>query len=101
MSCDWRISQTLNTWTDAECRMKVVNRRKVAAAIRSLVNDSGQQLECSRVLNETLLVPVLIYGSETIKWNEKMSRTRAVQMDNLRGLLGIRIMDKVPNPRIR
>ena len=26
---------------------------------------------------------------------------RAVQMDNLRGLLGIRRMDRVPNARIR
>ena len=30
-----------------------------------------------------------------------MSRIRAVYMDNLRGLLSIRRMDKVPNARIR
>ena len=29
------------------------------------------------------------------------SRIRAVQMDNLRGLLGIRRMNKVPNAQIR
>ena len=47
-----------------------------------------------RVLNETLLVPVLMYGSETMLWKgKKRSRIRAVQMDNLRGLLGIRKMD--------
>ena len=34
-------------------------------------------------------------------WREEKSRIRAVQMDNLRGLLGIRRMDKVPNARIR
>ena len=35
-------------------------------------------------------------------WREKeRSRIRTVQMDNLRGLLGIRIMDKVPNAQIR
>ena len=35
-------------------------------------------------------------------WREKeRSRIRTVQMDNLRGLLGIRIMDKVPNTQIR
>ena len=40
-----------------------------------------------------------LYGSETIIWREKKkrSRIRAVQMDNLRGLLGIRRMDKVLN----
>ena len=32
---------------------------------------------------------------------KEWSRIRAVQMDNLRGLLGIRRMDKVPNAQIR
>ena len=41
---------------DAECRRKVESRRKVAAAIRSLVN--------VRVLHETLLVLVLKYDME-------------------------------------
>ena len=53
-------------------------------------------------MHESLLVPVLIYGSETMLWKEKeRSRIRAAQMDSLRGLLGIRRMDKVPNERIR
>ena len=69
--------------------------RRVAGAIRSLVNSRSLQLECARVLNESLLVPVLMYGSE------ERSRIKAVQMDNLRGLLGIRKLDKVPNARIR
>ena len=35
-------------------------------------------------------------------WKEKeRSRMRAVQMDSIRGLLGIRGMDRVPNARIR
>ena len=35
-------------------------------------------------------------------WREaERSRIRAVQMDIIRGLLGIRRMDKVPNARIR
>ena len=35
-------------------------------------------------------------------WRDKeRSRIRAVQMDNLRGLLDIRRMDKVTNVRIR
>ena len=54
------------------------------------------------VLHETLHVPLLMYGSETMLWREKKrSRVRAVQMDNLRGLLGIRRMDRLPNARIR
>ena len=29
------------------------------------------KLECARVLHESLLVPVLTYGSETMIWREK------------------------------
>ena len=76
----------------AECTRKMVSGRRVAGALRSLVNVSDLQLECDRVLHETLLVPVLMYCSETMLW-KKRSRIRAVQMDNLRGLLGIRRMD--------
>ena len=50
------------------------------------------------VLHETLLAPVHMYGSEAMLWKEKeKSRIRAAQMDNLRGLLGIRRMDRVSN----
>ena len=86
----------------AECSRKVASRRGVAGAIRSLVNARDLHLECARVLHETLLVPVLLYDSETMLWKEKeRSRLRAVQMDNLRGLLGIRRVYRVPNARIR
>ena len=38
------------------------------------------------VLHETLLMPVLMYGNETMLWKEKeRSRVRAIQMDKLRG----------------
>ena len=70
--------------------------RRVADAIRSLVNASDLQLECARVLHEILFVPVFMYGSETMLWKEKeISRIRAVQVENIRGLLGIRRMDRV------
>ena len=45
---------------------------------------------------------VLTYVNDTMIWRKKeRSRIRAVQMDNLRGLLGIRRMDEIPNARIR
>ena len=76
--------------------------RKVAGGIRSLVNARGLQLECAKVLHEILLVAVLMYGSETIIWKEnERSRISAVQMDKLRGLLGIRRVDRALNARIR
>ena len=86
---------------EAECNRNVASRRRVAGAPRSLGNAIILQLECARVLHESLLVPVLTYGTETMIWREnERSRIRAVQMDNLRGLLGIRRTDKVPSARI-
>ena len=65
--------------------------RRVAGPIKSLVNARSLQLECTMVLHESLLVPVLTYGTETMICREKeRSRIRAVQMDNLRALVGIR-----------
>ena len=34
-------------------------------------------------------------------WKEERSRIRAVQMDNLKGLIGIRRLGRVPNTQIR
>ena len=52
-----------------ECNRRVASWRRVAGAIRSLL-----MLEiCSLsvlVLHEILLVPVLIYGSETMIWRD-------------------------------
>ena len=85
-----------------ECNKKVASRRRVAGATRSLVNVGDLQLEGARVLYETLLLPVLMYGSDNMLWKVKeRSRVKAFEMDNLRGLLGIRIMDRVQNARIR
>ena len=77
---------------DAECRRKVAIGRKVAGAIRSLVYSKGPQLECARVLHEGLLVPALLYGSETMIWREnERSSIRAVQMGRMDGILNARI----------
>ena len=42
-----------------------------------------------------------MYSSKTMLWKEERSRVRVIQMDNLRGLLGIRRMDRVPNAWIK
>ena len=87
---------------EAEYSRKVASWRKVAGAIRSLVNNRSLQLACARILHTSLVAPVRTYGSETMIWREKeRSRIWALQMENLRGLLGIRRMNKVPNARIR
>ena len=80
---------------EAECSRRVASGRRVTGAVRSLVNTRSLQLECARVLEESLLVPVHMYGSETMIWREKeRSRIRAVQMD-------MRRMNEVPNAQIR
>ena len=52
-------------------------------------------------MHKTLCVAFLIYGSETMLWKKERFRIRDVQMDNLRDLLRIKRMDRVPNARIR
>ena len=74
----------------------------VEGDVKSLVNARDLQLECASVLHESLLGLVLMHGSDTILWKEKeRSRVRFVQMDNLRGLLDIRRIERIPNARIR
>ena len=46
----------------AEYSRKVASGRRVADAIKFLVNARDLQLLCVRVLCEALLVPVLMYG---------------------------------------
>ena len=87
-----------------KCNMlqECVNGRKVAVAIRFLVNARSLQRECARMLNEAFLILVLLYGSETMVLREKKrSRIRVVQLDNLRGLLGVRRRDRVLKVKIR
>ena len=69
-----------------QCSRKVAIGRRVVGVIRSLVDARSLQLECAKVLHESLLAPVLTYSSETMVWREKeTSRIWAIQMDNLRG----------------
>ena len=58
-----------------------------------LVKDRGLHLECAKVLHAGLLMPVLLYGRETmISRENQRSRIKAVQIDILRGLLGLERM---------
>ena len=85
---------------EAEGSRKVASGWRVTGVIKSLLNARSLQFGCAKVLQESFLVPVLTYGSETVIWREnERSTIRAVQMDNLRGLLGVRRMDKVSSAR--
>ena len=62
----------------AECSRKVASGSKVASAIKSMVNDRSLQLDCSRVLHESLLVIVFTYSSERMIWREERPKIRAL-----------------------
>ena len=51
--------------------MKVMSGREVTVAIISLTNAKDLYLECARVVNENLVVPVSLNGIETTVWREK------------------------------
>ena len=68
-----------------------IGRWRVVGVIRSLINAMRHCLHlflCMAVRQ--------CYGRKKERF-----RVKAVQMDNLRGLLGIRRMDRVPNAQIR
>ena len=68
--------------------------RRAVCDIRSLVNTRVLKLEYARVCLLLCMVVRL--------WKEReRSRISAVLMDNRRGMLGIRRMDKLPNAQIR
>src|SRR5678815_1751450 len=70
--------------------------------IRDRVDVKGLSLECARVLHEGMLLPVLMYSSETMVWKKGYrSKVQCVQMDNLRGVLGVKRIDKIRNEGIR
>ena len=49
--------------------------KRVEGVIRSLINAKDLQLQCAKVLQETLLVSFLMYGSETMIWIGTMKLT--------------------------
>ena len=70
--------------------------------VSSLVNVRDLGTECENILYERLLFSTLMYACEImVKKEEKRSRIRAVQKDDLRGLLGIRKIDRKVMHRLR
>ena len=81
-----------------ECSRKVVSGRRVADAISSLVNAKNWQIECASLARNIACTCPYVRQCETVLWNEKeRSKIGAVQLDNPRGLFGIRRMDRAPD----
>ena len=87
----------------AECSRKVAGERRVSGVIRSLVNARDMQLECARVHYETMKHCMYLFLCMALRQCYRKRRRDlglGLYMDNLRGLLGIRRIDRVPNTRI-
>ena len=69
----WSMSTNLNIWDmfwmkQVQMEKNAVGRWRAGGGLQvssRLVHARDLQLECARVLHETSLVPVLMYGSET------------------------------------
>ena len=90
----------LNIWdvfwmSQVQMRESAVGRWQMEGGVQVLLGLWLMLGVCTlRVLHESLLLPVLMYGSKTVIWKER-SRIRTVDIGNLRGLLDIRRNDKI------
>lgn len=75
--------------------------RKVVSAIREKANAKGLNLECTRLLQESMLILTLKYSNETEVRKKKKIENKALQIDNLRGMLEVRRIEKIGNKIIR
>ena len=81
---------------EGDCNKRVMNGRKIAGGIRALVNEKCLSMKCAKILHEKVLVTTLMYESECMTWkNKERWRIQAVQMDNLRGMIGVKRKDKM------
>ena len=55
----------------------------------------------ARVMHDRLFVPVILHGSNTVLWKDKERyMIRATEVGNLKNLLGLRKIDRMPNTRV-
>ena len=85
-----------------EINHRVLQGRTVAYVAGNMVKKHNLSLESARALYESLLAPTILYGSETLYMKEQeKSRVRAIEMDYLRKIVGVRRTDKVRNTMVR
>ena len=59
----------------------------------SALNGRGMSMEVKRYLRNSIVVPMLAYGSEVWKWNgAEQSKIRAVEMMYLRAVIGVTVL---------
>lgn len=74
--------------------------RVAASNVGILIDMKNLSVECAKALCEGVLILALLCGSETGVVGER-TRLRSDQIRNLRGIPGMRRMDKMRNERIQ
>ena len=75
---------------------------KVGGALRAVWRNKRMSMEAMRGMYESIVVPTVLYGSETWVMNARnVSRLEAVEMRCLRSMCGVTKYDRIRNERIR
>ena len=81
---------------------RVGEARKVAGAMKRLWRNEGMGMEAKKVLYEGVVVPTVLYGSETWGLREAESRKLGVlEMRCLRSMCRLTLRDRIRNEEVR
>ena len=74
---------------DGEIRERTVIGSCIIGSLAKIMK-GNVSMEVKRALRNSILLPTLMYGSETWAWNRtQLSRVYAVEMNDLRGACGV------------
>ncbi len=86
---------------DGEVRQRAVKGRSVIGSLARVMKGRNVSMEVKRGLRNSILLPTLMYGSETWTWNRaQQSRVHAVEMSYLRGACGVTRWDGESNESV-
>ncbi len=82
-------------------RERALQGRRVVGSLGRIMNGRSVSMEVKRDLRNTIIVPTLIYASETWAWNESQrSKVQAVEISYLRSAYGLNRMDGMSNESV-
>ncbi|KAI8431494.1 hypothetical protein MSG28_015996 [Choristoneura fumiferana] len=91
---------------DGKCESDIERRvnagNMVKGALHSFMNSRKVSNKARLAVHGGMLVPTLMYGSESWVWQKKHeSRINAVEMRALRSMIGVKLSDRIRNSEIR
>ena len=85
-----------------EVKHRVTEGERVLGALRGMWTNEGMTMDAKKGLYEGVVVPTLLYGSETWSLNaSERKRFEVTEMKCLRSMCGVSIRDRVRNEEIR